>query len=63
MGMDPEEREDRSSQDEASLRLMKAYLIEHLKKAEERGALSPETVPMSDEIRDRLKALGYVRQP
>jgi arylsulfatase A-like enzyme len=57
---DPRERHDRSSEDEASLALMKRYLLENLKESQARGSLPQETVPLTDELRDRLKALGYI---
>jgi hypothetical protein len=39
---------------------MKTYLRENLERNEARGALAPEVIPMEEELRSRLKALGYV---
>lgn len=57
---DPKECHDLSEQDAPSLAQMKTYLREHLERNETRGALSPEAIPMGDELRSQLKALGYV---
>ncbi len=57
---DPGERRDLSSADPRSVALLKSYLQEHLEKNDMRAHLAPETIPMEDELRGRLKALGYV---
>lgn len=58
---DPGECRDLSSEDEATVARLKSYLREHREIGLARGVLAPEAVPMEDELRDRLKALGYVR--
>ncbi len=60
---DPGECRDLSKEDEPSLAEMKTRLREQLERNEARGALAREAVPMEDELRDRLKALGYVHPP
>jgi hypothetical protein len=40
---------------------MKTYLRGELERNRARGSLSPEAIPIDEELRDRLKALGYVR--
>lgn len=57
---DPQECRDLSDEDAPSVARMKAYLRENLERSEARGALAREAVPMDDELRSRLKALGYV---
>ena len=57
---DPKECRDLSEEDRPSVARMKTYLRENLERNEARGALAREAVPMDDELRDRLKALGYV---
>ena len=60
LAADPRELDDRTSQDETSVELLKQYLREHLMDVTERGSLTPESLPLTDELRDQLKALGYV---
>ena len=57
---DPKECRDLSEEDRSSVARLKTYLREQLQRDEARGTLAPESVPMDDELRDRLKALGYV---
>jgi arylsulfatase A-like enzyme len=57
---DPKECRDLSEEDRPSVARMKTYLRENLERNEARGALAREAVPMDDELRDRLRALGYV---
>jgi len=57
---DPKECRDLSEEDRPTVARMKTYLRETLERNEARGALAPEAIPMDDELRDRLKALGYV---
>jgi arylsulfatase A-like enzyme len=40
---------------------LRQRLMEHLAELTDRGRLSEETVPMTDEFRERLKSLGYVQ--
>jgi arylsulfatase A-like enzyme len=58
---DPNESRDLSESDALSVARMKTHLREHLERNEARGALARESVPLDDEIRDRLKALGYIQ--
>jgi hypothetical protein len=60
---DPGECRNLGEQDASSVAGMKTRLLEHLERNEARGALARETVPIDDELRDRLKALGYVDPP
>ncbi len=60
---DPGECRNLAREEETSVARMKAYLQEHRVRNEARGALAREVVPMEDELRDRLKALGYVQKP
>ena len=57
---DPAELHDRSSEDGSSLARMKRYLARQLEDNESRGSLSRETVPLTEELREKLKTLGYV---
>lgn len=57
---DPNECRDLSTEDRPSVARMKTYLRENLERNEARGALAPEVIPMEEELRSRLKALGYV---
>ncbi|HXV61067.1 MAG TPA: sulfatase [Vicinamibacteria bacterium] len=59
---DPRELDERgSSHDQISVELLKQYLREHMIDLTARGSLTPDTIPLTDELRDQLKALGYVR--
>ena len=58
---DPKESRDLSESDALSVARMKAHLREHLERNDARGALAREAVPLDDDLRDRLKALGYVQ--
>ena len=58
---DPKECRDLSEEESSSVARMKTYLREHLERNDARGALAREAVPMDDELRDRLKALGYIQ--
>jgi hypothetical protein len=57
---DPKECRDLSEEDSPSVARLKTYLRENLERNQARGALAPEAVPVDDELRSRLKALGYV---
>jgi len=57
---DPKECRNLSEDDGSTVLRMKTYLRENLERTEARGALAPHVAPMDDELRDRLKALGYV---
>lgn len=58
---DPKECRDLGAQDASSVARMKTYLRGELERNRARGSLSPEAIPIDEELRDRLKALGYVR--
>ncbi|HSF15878.1 MAG TPA: sulfatase [Vicinamibacteria bacterium] len=58
---DPRELDERASYDETSVGRLKQYLREHLIEVAEQGSLTPDTIPLTDELRDQLKALGYLR--
>jgi arylsulfatase A-like enzyme len=60
LAADPKECRNLSGADPQSMARMKTYLREHLERNQARGALAPEAIPMDDELRHRLKALGYV---
>lgn len=60
LGADPMECRDVSEEERAALARMEAALREHLERNESRGTLTPAEAPLDDEIRERLKALGYV---
>ena len=57
---DPKERRNLREADPQTMARMKTNLQEHLARNQARGALASETIPLDDELRDRLKALGYV---
>lgn len=57
---DPYERDEQSAHDKRSLELLKQHLRDHMMEMEKWGPLSPETLPLTEELRDQLKALGYV---
>jgi arylsulfatase A-like enzyme len=60
LAADPREARDRSAEDPGVVSELKSYLREHLETNETRAHLAPETVPLGDGLRERLRALGYV---
>jgi len=57
---DPKECLNLSEEDRPAVVRLQTYLREQLQRNEARGTLAPESVPVDDELRDWLKALGYV---
>jgi arylsulfatase A-like enzyme len=60
LGVDPEEERDLAAIDSVSGKGLRDRLWEHLARMEARGPLAAEAAPLSDELRERLRALGYV---
>jgi arylsulfatase A-like enzyme len=61
LAADPKECRDRSGESGPLVAQLKGFLGDERKRILARGVLVPEAIPMDDELRDRLKALGYVR--
>jgi arylsulfatase A-like enzyme len=57
--VDPEETVDVASSSPAVVRELMAPLERYLREAEERGAFAVEAAPPSEEMLERLRALGY----
>ena len=60
---DPSEYRDIAREEPDVANELRSYLLAHLERNAEFPALSSETVPIRENIRKRLEALGYLSQP
>ncbi|MFQ5831041.1 MAG: hypothetical protein ACE5JD_18115, partial [Candidatus Methylomirabilia bacterium] len=58
---DPAELDNVASRQPALAQRLRRQLLEHLAALARREPLSRQTAPISDAVRERLRALGYVR--